>query len=39
MRKFVLAGLMVAGLTAGAFAQGTAPVHVRGVWYRSTATS
>ena len=31
MKKFVLAGLMVAGLTAGALAQGAAPVHVRGV--------
>ena len=31
MKKFVLAGLMVAGLMAGALAQGAAPVHVRGV--------
>jgi hypothetical protein len=31
MKKFVLAGLITAGLTVAAFAQGTAPVHVRGV--------
>src|ERR1700733_11353647 len=31
MKKFLIAGLMVAGLTAAAFAQGAPPVNVRGV--------
>jgi hypothetical protein len=31
MKKFLLAGALVAGLTAGAFAQSAPPVHIRGV--------
>jgi hypothetical protein len=31
MKKFLLTGALVAGLTAGAFAQSAPPVHIRGV--------
>jgi len=31
MKKFVMAGLLAAGLTAAAIAQGAPPVHIRGV--------